>query len=809
MAPCQEKDELLLSLSIPYLLSPLIILYISIFPSYLSAQSTSLDSKDLKPSPLSLSDQGQVILEDGEKAKTSNPNESSRISEGKQDGAQSAAIGRKASDQKAADIVVTSKKYSENIQNIGRSVSVISGDALVTRNVNNVFDLQYQTPSLQVTPQFGSGQPVFAMRGVGFNNYSSNNTSSVLVYMDEVANPIGFATNGMMFDIQRVEVARGPQGMASGRNTTGGSVNYTLNKPSDHYTGSLSVQYGRFNATKVDGYISGPINDRLRFRLSGQSEQGGAWQHNDQGQSLGRVNRNAARLLFDYDANDDLTFELNLHGSYDRSEANGLHLFSPLTAASGQVLPADQSRYITRWGTSAAFAREVGVNQDTKPFSHIDTGGVSFRSEQQFSFAKLTNIFSYDGIRRREYDNFDASTLGLADVSFRTKARVLANEIRLTSDPHEHLNWVAGIYYGRQSLSDRYQSGFTDAAAYGADGDVRYSQRVNTVAAFGQVNYHFSDKLNFIGGFRIEHESRTLLNLASHYITDGVIINPDNAIGHRNTSFTQPTGKVEIDYHPVKNDMLYASFTRGIKSGGFTTYNSNNAALSAKPFKAESLLAYEVGNKLSLNQAHLTLNVVGFYYDYSNQQIQSATFNSANGGLIGQIVNAPKSHLYGGEIEATWTPLKDLTLSQSAGWAVGQFDRFSSLKGVQKLPDNSYAGIYKSRKGESLPFPKFTLNGSASYRWTIGDFYLTTGMNYSRRSRYHSFFGGIYNVPSYTLWGADITLSPKNSRWTVAIFGKNIFNKRYDVTRNFFISGDNIALSGMPATWGVRLSGKF
>ncbi|ART93620.1 outer membrane receptor protein involved in Fe transport [Zymomonas mobilis] len=807
MALCHEKDRLLLSAAMPHLLPPLIGLYLSVCPSGLWAESIALTPQDArKPSP-SFSEQApNTDLPKAEKiAETPKATDKPLPS----DSLPKAKMPLPSTSKESGEIIVTSKKQSDVIQNTGRSISLISGDILTTRNVNTVFDLQYQTVSLQVTPQFGSGQPVFAMRGVGFNNYSSNNASSVLVYIDGVANPVSFATNGMMFDIQHVEIARGAQGTASGRNTTGGSINYILNRPSDHYTGGISVQYGRFNATKIDGYISGGINDRLRFRLAGQSEQGGAWQHNDQGQSLGRTNRNAARLLFDYDANDSLTFELNLHGSYDRSDSSGLHLFTPLTAVSGQSTPADQSRYITRWGTSAAFAKEIGVNPNSKPFSHIDTGGVSFKSKQEFSFASLTNLFSYDGIKRREYDNFDASTLGLADVAFNTKARVLANEIRLESDPQDRLSWVGGLYYSHQSLSDRYQSGFTDASAYSLEGDVRYSQRVDTVAAFGQVNYHFSHKLNFIGGFRIEHESRSLLNLASHYISNGVVINPDNVTDHNHTGFTLPTGKVEIDYHPVKNDMLYTSFTRGIKSGGFTTNNSNNVTLTAKPFKAESVLAYEVGNKLTLPKSHFTLNVAGFYYDYSNQQIQSATFNSLNGGLIGLIVNAPRSHLYGGEIEATWMPIKSLTLSQSAGWAIGQYDRFSSLKGVQKLPDNSYVGIYKSRKGEALPFPQFTLNGSASYRWTIGDFYLTTGMNYSRRSRYHSFYGGVYNVPAYSLWGADITLSPKNSRWTVAIFGKNIFNKRYDVTRNFFISGDNIALSGMPATWGVRLSGKF
>lgn len=799
MGSCWKNNSLLLS---PLCVS----IYLTLMPSCLEAQALPLmppKSKNTNP----LLQAGQLPETRGRDTVDTSKNAAMLSLE--------VATNQLPLDSKAApsaensDLIVTAERRSENVQNIGSSISVLSGDTLTTRNVNNVFDLQYQTPSLQVTPQFGSGQPAFAIRGVGFNDYSSNNAPTVGIYIDEVANPVPFATNGMMFDIQRVEVLRGPQGTLYGRNTTGGAINYILNKPTDTYKGGLSVQYGRFNATKIDGYVSGPINDRLRFRLSGQTEQGGAWQHNEQGASLGRTNRSAARFLLDYDANDTLKLELNIHGSHDRSDANGLHLYAPMTALPGQTYPADQSRYMTHWGTSSAFAREVGIHPNTKPFSHIDTGGVSLRSEQEFSFATLTDIFSYDRMHRWEYDNFDAFNQGLADVAFKTNAQVFANEIRLTSNDTSRLTWVGGIYYAHQSLSDQYQSGFTDSPIYGTDGDVNYDQRVNTISGFGQATYHITPQLRVTGGVRIEHESRDLLNLTSHYITNGVITNPENGVAHRNTSFTKPTGKFEIQYNPVSNDMIYVSFTRGVKSGGFTTYNSQNDALSAEPFKPESLLAYEIGNKLSLPEAHLKLNISGFYYDYRNQQIQSATFNTMNGGMIGQIVNAPRSHLYGGEVEATWTPIPNFTLSQSAGWAVGAFDRFSSLGGVQKLADNAYAGIYVNRKGDTLPFPKFTLNGSASYRWTIGDFYLTTGMNYSRRSPYHSLFGSFYNVPAYTLWGADITLTPKDARWTVAVFGKNIFNKRYDVTRNFFISGDHVALAGMPATWGVRVSGSF
>ncbi len=707
------------------------------------------------------------------------------------------------------EVTVTSERRTQNVQNVGSSISVISSKTLQTRNVNDVFDLQYLTPSLQVTPQFGSGQPSFAIRGLGFDDYASNNAPTVGIYQDEVSLPVPFATNEQSFDIQRVEVLRGPQGTLYGRNTTGGAINYILNKPTADLLAGLDVQYGRFDSSKVDGYVSGPISDRVQFRLSGETQHGGAFEHNRDGDGsvLGDVNRNALRLLLDAEVTNTLKLELNLHGSHDRSDANGLHLYAPLTAINdlnplAPIEPADTDRYATGWGTSTVFANQIGIQPNQKPFTHVDTAGTSLRADQTLSFATLTDLVSEDYAQRTEYDNFDASSQAIADVYYNSRADVFANELRLTSRDAGRLNWVGGIYYSNQFLSDIYRSGFDDI--YGLEGNVHYSQTVNTISGFGQANYKLSPALTLIGGLRIEHETRRLNNFTSQFLADNVLTNPDDSIGPRSTDFTLPSGKVELEYVPFQHDLIYASISRGVKSGGFTTYNSPDPAVSTTPFKPEQLWAYEIGNKLELPRDHLRFNLSAFYYDYHDEQVQSEVINPTV-GPIGIIVNAPRSHLYGGEFETDWTPLPGLTLTQSGGWATGQFDVFSSDVGAN-IVNGSYVAIVANRKGDSLPAPKITLNGSISYRWDLGRFDLVTEGDYSLRTTDRSLFGPLYNVAGYTLFNTAFTLSPKNGRWSLAAFGQNILNKQYDVTRNFFVQGDDIALAGLPATWGVRLS---
>lgn len=713
--------------------------------------------------------------------------------------------------QRLEEITVTSNRRRENPQKIGTSLSIVSGKELAARNVNDVFDLQYLTPSLQVTPQFGSGQPDFEIRGVGHQDYGSSNVSPVGVYIDEVSNPVTWATNGLMFDIDRVEVLRGPQGTLYGRNTTAGAINYVLHQPTDRFTAGMNVQVGSFSAQKYDGYVSGRVARGIRMRLSGMSQQGGAWQYSDGGAHLGNVDRTALRLLTDTQLTDSLKAQLDLHGSLDNSDGAGLHLFSPLTTIASYtganiIQPQDYARDVTHWGTSSSFARLVGVSVNQKPYHHIQTGGATFRLDNDFGFATLSNLVSYNASSRQEYDNFDASAYAVADVAFKSRANVFQDELRLVSREHQSYNWIAGLYYGNEYLADQYYSGFMDA--FYTNQGVFYSQKVNTISAFGQATYHILPKLSLTGGLRVEHEARDLLNYrAFSYDSSGAITNPGNSIGKRSLIYTLPSWKVELQYTPIKNDMVYVSVSRGINSGGFTTYNTSSASASSNPYQPEKLLAYEVGNKLDIPSAHLRFNLSVFYYDYHDQQVLSAEVNS-QAGLIGAIVNAPRSHLAGGEFSIEWSPIPGLRLSQSGGWAVGQFDRFQAVYSDYRV-GNTFYPLYQNKKGVSLPSPKLTFNGSALYTWSMGRYDASLGMNYSMRSTYYSLFGSTYNVAGYTLWGATASFGPHNGRWQISAFGNNIFNKKYDVTRNFFLSGDNIALAGMPGIYGIRFGVKY
>jgi len=173
------------------------------------------------------------------------------------------------------EIIVTAQRREQASQDVGVSLSVVGGEQLDEKGISVVNDLENAVPNMEVDSQFGGGQPQFRIRGIGAREYSSNNASTVGIYVDEVAHPYTVTTQGAMFDIARLEVLRGPQGTLYGRNTTGGAVNIITNAPTADFRAGFNAEYGTFNAAKTEGFISGPIASNLLGRLAVTAERGG------------------------------------------------------------------------------------------------------------------------------------------------------------------------------------------------------------------------------------------------------------------------------------------------------------------------------------------------------------------------------------------------------------------------------------------------------------------------------------------------------------------------------------------------------
>ena len=699
-----------------------------------------------------------------------------------------------------SDVIVTAQRREQAAQDVGIALSVLSGQDLAARGITNVNQLQNTTPNLEIEPAFGGAAAQFRLRGVGFQDYASNNAPTVGVYVNEVAYPVPVMTQGLIFDIDRVEVLRGPQGTLYGRNTTGGAINFVTRRPTAVPAIGVTAEYSRFDALRLEGYVSGPLTDRLQGRLAATTEQGGAWQYNrDTGESIGDADRSAARAMLAFEASDRLSLTLDLHAGRDRSENQALYLLNPLVTRRGGAgsitIPADTDHAATGWGLSSRFAAEIGRDVTAKPGRDNSSWGTSLNAVLDLDAMSLTSVTSYETLDRSEYGDWDSSSSVEADTFFGSDVKVFSQEVRLASAVDGPLSWVAGLYYSKQDLDERYSSDFIDI--FGTWGQVTYSQQVESISLFGQAEYALNDTLKLVGGLRYEDETRDLQGFGAAF--GGAVALPPTSVS---TGMTPLTGKLALEYAPSDNLLIYGSFSRGAKSGGFTTYNTGQSS-SIQPFKPEILLAWEVGFKADPNPA-FRINGAAYFYGYTDQQVLSAVYGV--NGPVGLFVNVPSSEIYGAELEGVWRPMPGLTITQALSYKHGEYTDFFDLD----VPASRTAGaaVYVDKSGQDIPFPAVSYGGSVAYDRAVDGFDLTAEVNYSYRDDYPSWLGARYDVPSYWLANASLTVSPAMGAWSMTGFVRNLLDQEYDLTRNFFTSAD-IAQPGRPRTYGIRLSYQY
>ncbi|EGD58700.1 TonB-dependent receptor [Novosphingobium nitrogenifigens DSM 19370] len=716
------------------------------------------------------------------------------------------------------DIVVTAQRRAEPAQNTGIALTVLTGDQLSKRGITNVNQLQDQVPNLEIVPAFGGGQPQFRLRGVGFDDYASNNAPTVGIYIDDVAYPVPAMTQSALFDIDRVEVLRGPQGTLYGRNTTGGAINFVSRTPTAQLSAGINLEYGKYDAFKGEAYISGPLSDTLRFRVSAVSEQGGGFQYNrDTNQSLGDANRTFGKATLEWRPSSAATITVSVHGGYDKSDLVGLYLTNDFQTGGygvgtpGAIIPADTNIHATGWGFTPQFTSSFGWSANAKPGRDNMTQGGSINAAIDLSDAiRLTSITAYDYFRRAELQSWDASAANESEEFWYGNEHVFSQELRLSSSRPGKLDWVGGVYYSHQLQKDGFESDFTNSL--GIVTNTHFRQIVDSISGFGQVNYHVTPAITLIGGIRYEHEDRRLRGFATDIgaysaSTPLTWLYPTFADGDRNTGFDEVSGKVGIEYRPKTGILIYANASRGVKSGGYTAYNSPYQN-QIDAFQPEVLYAYELGFKGDISRA-FRLNVAGFYYDYRNQQVLG-TVLSEQTGLIGRITNAPKSRIYGAEAEVVVTPVKGLRITQSGSYKGGEYIRYdavdpNSLQGSA----GSYSASTISYAGQSLPIAHWSYQGSVTATIPAGDYIVEAAGDYAWRSKLPSFLGAAYDLPARWIVNANLTLRPAEGKWSVGLYGRNIFNTRYDLVRNYFLPNARVAQPGRPGTYGIQLGYHF
>ena len=700
-------------------------------------------------------------------------------------------------------VVVTAQRRTEPVQNVGVAVTVLSGEELAARGVRKVNQLQNEVPSLEIEPAFGGGQAQFRLRGVGFQDYATNNSSAVTVYVDEVALPLPVQTQGLLFDLDRVEVLRGPQGTLYGRNTTGGAVNFISRGPSKSFEGYATLGFGSFGAVEAEAAVGGPLSDALRGRVAIATQQGGAWQHSrDTGQKLGDKDIVGLRGQLELDATRDLRIAFSLHHGSDRSDGQGLYLFADQPAVPGYPVPkpamaADTDHRATGWGFAPAFLARIGKPADAKPSRDNAADGGAVTVNWQLGDLRLTSITAADRFDRKELADYDGTNLPLAETYFDSRSRNVSQELRLATDtPGAALNWLAGAYFSDEKLDEAYWSSFQNSFGL-ANVRTSYRQKVRSASVFGQTDYRLASDLKLVAGLRQEHERRERDDFISQSLSPDIVFNGPTSASFSNS---ETSGKLALEYQASRKLLGYGSVSRGVKSGGFTAYNTfNQNALT--PFNPEVLIAYEAGFKSDLTRS-LRLNAAVFHYDYRDQQILDAIKDPSTGATVGKIVNAPRSTIDGIEAELSWKPTAAWTVTQFLGYKDGKFKEYVALSPAADLA------------GQSLYFPRLSYGGSAAYRFAAAGWQFDAEADLSYHDKTRTFLNRIdpaydFATAAYWLTNARLEFAPADSHWSATVYARNLFDRQYDLTRNFFDLPLPVAAAGAPRTLGAQVRYEF
>lgn len=719
-----------------------------------------------------------------------------------------------------ADIVVTAQRRSENAQDIPIAISAIGGDALKERGIFETADLSGAVPNLQIISPYGRAQPNISLRGISVaNEYNANQASPIGVYIDDAYMSSRTSHGMQLYDLERVEVLRGPQGTLYGRNTTGGAVNFLTKRPSlDYVSGYFEVGYGSFNRFQAAGAFDMTlVPDKLGVRIAGSYVQSDGLVKNFMPgrNDLQSEDSLGIRVSLLAKPTDELSIFAKFYHGKDKPGQVGNHFVG---ASSNGTSPITGYRRNPSLGFFEVEANSPGT------FEFDGTGALLNLSYNAGDWS-ATSITSYDVGGRAMQHDVDGSPQDVLQINWNDRFKQFNQELRLNY-AGARIKAIAGGYYGWDRVDVYNQQQFLfflkgiipfalpfPAPTSGFGVDSRYRQSRTSKALFGQLDYELTDRLTATAGLRhtwdsldysrgnatiIDYDLRPVFNT----IPAPGPYNPSVFL-ERKRNFTALTGRVGLSYKLNDDAMLFANYSRGYRAGAINGggYLSPTQIDFVPPEKVDS---FEVGLKSDLLDRRVRLNLTGFHYDYRNQQLQEVI------GAVALLRSAPKARIMGIEAEATIRLADTLELNSSLG-----------------LLDTMYKALTLSGinlDGNRMPFaPKVTWSGNAS--WTVADtaigrVKLNSGFSYAGQQ----WFSPFNEKPSYVgdsvtnvrlqqkaYWLVNGQINLEGEKFYGSLWAKNILNQGYHVygidVRAVF-GYDYLAL-GSPRTFGVTAGMRF
>lgn len=732
------------------------------------------------------------------------------------------------------DIIVTAQRRSTDLQDTAAAISAFGGATLEEDRVLSFEDLAGRATSLSFTALSPLDQE-FNVRGITNTRLDSPTADqSIGIFFDDVYVGRSGLFNFDLFDIDRVEVIRGPQGVLLGRNVVGGAISIYSALPRSTYGGGITASYGNYNEKLVRGHLTGPITDGLNGRFAFQVRNRDGFNrdiaHNV---DLDNVDSVQLRGQLQYEPA-GARYSARLIVDYTKDKSNGFHTATidgpaagsgPWSAARAQVAARRPGGLSIReslpdWNTYKGDVAPTPQGLDRRAY------GITLQLEQDLG--AIGNLTSITGYRNgRAYSQYDQTGIGPSNqynvsvpLLFRSPVRErelidqLSQEVRIVSPEvkDQGFDWIVGGYLQRDKVRKYDTISFEIAVpvipTLSGESAWRNAGRNQSYAIFGQLGYRFTEQFRVVGGLRYSRDRKSGI-VVGQSIETGDRFTPNDPIpasplsatfregggytARYQNSWSQLTPQVTAEFKANDDILLYGTFSTGYKGGGFED-DPANAQAAMSSYDPETVTSYEVGTKVDLFDRRARINIAAFAMSYKNLQVTQTSQIC----LCNITDNAANARIKGIEAEATLAVAKGFNVYGGLTLLDTKYIKFTDSVG------NVNDGKFLQRT------PRYQWNVGADFTRDIGSWQNGFGahVNYNQQGKLSWNPEASANEPAYGLLDARVTISPNDGDLSLSVWGRNLTDKLYRVNAIAFF-GDEASRLGAPRTYGVELSVKF
>lgn len=622
--------------------------------------------------------------------------------------------------QSLEEITVTAQRRASSLQDVAVAVTVLTATEIEMVNFADTRTLAAQIPNLQIAAPWGAANPGLFMRGIGNPDVNATAGAKVGTYQDQVYTGLLVGQNFQLFDLERIEVLKGPQGTLYGKNTTGGALNIISRQPKvGDRDGYVTLDAGNYDMLSLEAGKSFTLSDKVSARIAGvMNRRDGTAVNLVNGRRQNDVDNYAIRGLLHYEGE---SFDALLRVQRGRNRSD-FRQGKPDTSL------GPNGASVTGFMNPSRDPHEITTDLDN--YLNVDQDGIALVMEWDIDSLTLTSVTSYDEAKLRALQDADHSADSLIDIGWRTNSNLLAQELRLTSNNSGRFNYIAGLFYARERIGNGTGSDFhifgdlpPDPPSNSLTIKQDLAQTAKQYAAFGDFNYRLTDSVTLNGGLRYTIDEKEFWTVAELVAAGGVPLQDVYTVPL--TSFDREwkelSGHIGLEYHPNNNIMLYGGYRRGFNGGGF-----NGGAIvdpgEATAYDPEFLNAWEIGMKSSFFGRRATLNIAAFYYDYKDLQIQTITTSPFSNNFIQVIENASNATIYGAEVELSAMVMEHLRVNAAVGLLDTKYKDFASLVGdatgnkLQQAPDVDISSSIHYQRPLSDSVGSIFLRGEFSFQ---------------------------------------------------------------------------------------------